>query len=74
MKIGSYTAVVREEDDGFVSLCPELDVASQGNTIEEAVANLKEAVELFLEVAPDEEVHRRERRHIFVTQFEAVYA
>lgn len=44
----SLTAVVEKEGDGYVSLCPELDVASQGDTVEEATANLKEAVELFL--------------------------
>ena len=44
-----FSAIVEKEDDWYVSLCPELDVASQGKTIEEAIANLKEAVELFLE-------------------------
>lgn len=43
------TAIITPEDDGYVSLCPELDVASQGDTIEEALANLREAVELYLE-------------------------
>jgi len=74
MKRSYYTAIVREEDSGFVSLCPELDVASQGDTIEIAVANLKEAVELLLETAPQVESHLREHRHIFVTQFKAVYS
>ena len=74
MKIGNYTAVIQEEDGGFVSLCPELDVASQGDTIESALHNLKEAVELLLEVAPEEEIRRRTHRHVFVTQFEAVFA
>ena len=53
-----FTAVLTPEDDGFVAICREFDVASQGDTIEEATANLKEAVELFLECAPDEEVRR----------------
>ena len=45
----TLSAVVNREDDGFVSWCPELDIASQGDTIEEAVENLKEAIELYLE-------------------------
>ncbi len=43
----SFTAVIEHEDDGYVALCPELDIASQGDTIEEARKNLTEAVELF---------------------------
>ncbi len=42
------TALIEREGDGFVSLCPELDIASQGDTIEEARENLREALELFL--------------------------
>ena len=53
------TAIVEREGDGFVSLCPELDIASQGGTAEEARANLEEALELFFEVADDSEVRRR---------------
>jgi predicted RNase H-like HicB family nuclease len=45
------TAIIEREDDGFVSLCPELDIASQGSTIEEARANLIEALTLFFETA-----------------------
>jgi predicted RNase H-like HicB family nuclease len=44
-----FTAIIEREDDGFVALCPEMDVASQGDTIEEARQYLREAVELFLE-------------------------
>ena len=47
------------EGSGFVSLCPELDIASQGDTAEEARANLEEALELFFEVADESEVRRR---------------
>ncbi len=43
----SYTAIVEKEGTGYVALCPELDVASQGDTLESATVNLKEAVELF---------------------------
>jgi predicted RNase H-like HicB family nuclease len=74
MKTLSLTAVLEREGDGFLSLCPELDVASQGNTVEEALGNLKEAVELFLECAPAEELQRRYRSEVFVTHFEAAYA
>jgi predicted RNase H-like HicB family nuclease len=59
MKSLQLTAVLEREDDGYVSLCPELDIASQGDTVEEATANLKEAVELFLETAPGVEVSNR---------------
>jgi predicted RNase H-like HicB family nuclease len=74
MKTLNLTALLEREGDGFVSLCPELDVASQGNTVEEALKNLKEAVELFLECAPVEEVRSRYRSEVFVTRFEAAYA
>ena len=43
------TAIIEREGDGYVSLCPELDIASQGATIEEARANLTEALELFFD-------------------------
>ena len=52
----SYTAIVEKEGASYVALCPELDVASQGETVESATANLKEAVELFLECADPAEV------------------
>ena len=53
------TAIIEREDDGFVALCPEVDVASQGSTIEEARANLVEALTLFFEVADESEISRR---------------
>jgi predicted RNase H-like HicB family nuclease len=64
------TAIIEREDDGFVSLCPELDVASQGSSIEEARANLVEALSLFFETADPSEVARRFRSEIFITQVE----
>lgn len=70
MAANSYTAIVEKEGDGYVSLCPELDVASQGKTVEEATANLKEAVELFLDCADSKEVKRRLHTEVFVTRFE----
>jgi len=67
----SYTAIVEREGDGFVALCPELDVASQGDTLDEAMANLREAVELFLECADPSEIESRTRSEVFITRFEA---
>ena len=69
----SLTALVEREGDGFVSLCPELDVASQGDTVEQAATNLKEAVELFLACANPEEVRERMHGEVYVTRFEAVH-
>jgi predicted RNase H-like HicB family nuclease len=68
-----YTAIVEREGIVFVALCPELDVASQGASVEAATANLKEAVELFLESADPEEVKRRLHSDVFITRFEAVH-
>lgn len=67
----SYTALIHKEDDGYVALCPDLDVASQGTTVEEARANLQEAITLLLEHAPEEEMRRREKREMFVTSVTA---
>jgi len=64
------TAILSREDEGFVSLCPELDIASQGSTIEEARANLIEALTLFFETASPSEVARRLHGEVFVTQVE----
>jgi predicted RNase H-like HicB family nuclease len=65
-----FTAMIEREGEGYVALCPELDVASQGNTIEEAKLNLKEAIELFLEVATPSEVESRLANEIFITSLE----
>jgi len=64
------TAVIEREGDGYVSFCPELDVASQGETIESARDNLREALELFFESASPEEVKQRLREEVFITQVE----
>jgi len=53
MKVLEYTGVVWKESDGYVSKCPELGVASCGDTFEQAVFNLKEAVDLYLENAEE---------------------
>ncbi len=67
-----YTAIIeKERDDQYAALCPELDVASQGTTVEEAIANLREAIELFLECADPEEIKRRLKTEVFVTRIEA---
>ncbi len=64
------TAIIEREGDGYVALCPELDVASQGTTVEEARRNLVEAVELFLETADPSEIKTRLHTEVFVTQLE----
>ena len=50
------TAIIEREGDGYVSLCPELDIASQGESVEQAKDNLQEALELFFETASPEEL------------------
>ena len=69
-RLQRMTAIIEREDDGFVALCPELDIASQGASIEEARANLVEALTLFFEVAEESEVARRLHNEVFVTQVE----
>lgn len=53
------TAIIEREGDGYVAMCPELDVASQGDTVDEARFNLREALELFMETASPEEIRTR---------------
>jgi len=53
------TAIIEREGQGYVALCPELDLASQGVTVEQARDNLQEALELFFETASPEEVDQR---------------
>lgn len=64
------TAIIEREGDGYVALCPEFDIASQGDDIPSARDNLREALELFFETAPPEEIDRRFHRDIFITQVE----
>jgi predicted RNase H-like HicB family nuclease len=64
------TAIIERENEGFVSLCPELDIASQGSSIEEARANLVEALSLFFETADPSEIAGRFHGEVFVTQVE----
>lgn len=60
------TAIIEREDDGYVSMCPELDIVSEGNTVEEARLNLLEAVEGFFEVASQSEIQRRLKTERYV--------
>jgi predicted RNase H-like HicB family nuclease len=62
------TAIIEREGDGYVSLCPELDIASQGGTIEEARDNLREALELFFESASPDEIKQRFHEEVYVTR------
>jgi predicted RNase H-like HicB family nuclease len=64
------TAVIQREGTGFVALCPELDIASQGDTIEAARDNLREALELFFECASPAEIQERLGEEMFITQVE----
>jgi predicted RNase H-like HicB family nuclease len=66
----TVTAILHREGDGYVALCPELDVASQGDTVEEARANLTEAIELLLETVDPAELDSRLHREVFVTRLE----
>lgn len=67
MKELKLSAIISKEDGEYVALCPELDVASQGDSIEKALGNLKEAVELYLE---DEKDIKLSETSPFVTTFE----
>jgi len=69
MTVKTFTAVLHKEEDLYMAECPEVGTVSQGPTIEEAVANLKEATELYLEEFPITEVGRP-----WVTTFEVAYA
>lgn len=64
------TAIIEREGDGYVALCPELDIASQGDSVEGAKANLQEAVELFFETASPAEIKDRLHDEVFITRLE----
>jgi len=68
--VRQLTAIIERENDGYVALCPDLDIASQGATIEQARNNLREALELFFETASPEEVKQRLHEEVYVTQLE----
>jgi predicted RNase H-like HicB family nuclease len=69
-----FTAVIEREGDGYVALCPEFDIASQGDSIEHARENLQEALELFFECAPPDEISRRVHSEVYVTKVEVAVA
>jgi len=64
------TAIIEREGKGYVALCPEVDVASQGNTVDEARRNLHEALELFFETASTEEIKARLHNEVYITHME----
>ena len=70
MATRNFTAAICREDDESVALCPELDVASQGDTLEQARDNLREAVELFLESASESEIAERLHGEVYLTGLE----
>ena len=67
-----FTAIIEREDDSYVALCPELDIASQGVSVAEARNNLRESIELFMESASPNEIQSRLHDEIYVTQMEVV--
>ena len=69
-KIEKLTGVIEQEGNGYVALCLELDVASQGKNIEEARRNLIEAVELFMETASKKEIKARLHSKFYITPIE----
>ena len=65
-----FTAIIEREDDMYVALCPELDIASQGKTVEKARSNLKEAIELFFDTASKREIREPLHDELFITSLE----
>jgi predicted RNase H-like HicB family nuclease len=64
------TAIIERDGEGYVALCPELDIASQGDSVEAARENLREALELFFECASPEEAARRLSGEVYITHVE----
>jgi predicted RNase H-like HicB family nuclease len=69
-KLQQFTAIIEREENLYVALCPELDIASQGKTVEQARTNLIEALELFFETASSEEIDERMHNEVFITRLE----
>jgi predicted RNase H-like HicB family nuclease len=65
-KVLQLTAIIEREGEGYVATCPEVDIVSQGNTVEEARLNLLEAVEGFFEVASPSEIRRRLKKQTYI--------
>jgi predicted RNase H-like HicB family nuclease len=70
MKTVQLTAIIEREGDGYVALCPDVNVASQGASIDEARKNLVEALELFFDTADESEIEARLRTEVLVTRLE----
>lgn len=71
-QIKQFTGIIEREENGYVSLCPELDIASQGSTVEEARNNLVEALELFFATADPAEIETRLHGEVFITRLEVM--
>ena len=69
-QLKQLTCIIEREDNGYVSLCPQIDIASQGESVEEARKNLVKAIKLFFEMASPQEVLARVYSEIYVTQIE----
>ncbi len=69
-KLQQFTAIIEREENLYVALCPELDIASQGKTVEQARTNLIEALELFFETASPQEIDERLHNEVFITRLE----
>lgn len=69
-RIEHLTAIIERENDGYVALCPELDIASQGDSVENASSNLREALTLFFETASPSEVKERLHTEVYITHFD----
>ncbi len=67
-RVRQFTAVIAREDDGYFAHCPALDIASQGESVEQARMNLIEALTLFFETADEEEVAGHSSGEVFVTR------
>jgi predicted RNase H-like HicB family nuclease len=65
-----FTAIIEKEGEQFFALCPELDIASQGETVEKARYNLLEALQLFFESASDKEILERVNNEVFITRLD----
>ena len=74
MRTVHVTALIEQEGDGYGALCPELDISSEGDTVEEARLMLKEGVELFFECASEEEVGRRMGGPCYIVPLECTIA
>jgi predicted RNase H-like HicB family nuclease len=73
MPASHATEIRRGPGDGCVALCPELDIASHGDTIEQARSNLQEALALFMETASPQEIQERFHSEVYVTALDVVF-